>query len=147
MPLVKIKLIEPTGHERIVTYPNLEECEATITMFYFPKQHFQILFRNDDGNELINEIIDEMRKEGPMTLEDNPNVVLREMVNDGHMIIEEKPNIVLEAIANNDHIILEHNPLLEYDNIEIKEDEYFSAKEEFGFSESEKVMMDELPLR
>ena len=81
-----------------------------------------------------------------MTLEDNPNVVLREMVNDGHMIIEEKPNIVLEAIANNDHIILEHNPLLEYDNIEIKEEEYFSAKEELGFSESEKDMMDELPL-
>ena len=88
-----------------------------------------------------------MRKEDPMTLEDNPNVFLRQMVNDVHMIIEEKPNIVLERIANDGHIILEYNPLLEYDNIEIKEDEYFSAKEEFGFSESEKDVIDELPLR
>ena len=136
-------------------------------MFYFPKQHFQIIFNNDDGNvELINEVLEEMTNDGHMILEQNPNkvlevmsndghmilehnanVVLREMVNDGHMIIEEKPNELLETIANDGLMILEHNPLLDYDDLEIKEDEYFSAQEDFGLSESEKDMIKELPLR
>ena len=61
--------------------------------------------------------------------------------------ISKNPNEVLEEIVNDGHMILEHNPLLEYDDLELKKDEYFTAQEDFGLSESDKDMIQELPLR